>query len=93
MNKKTLIDAVAASTGETKVNVGRVLGACFDVIGSAVSKGDKVAISKFGTFARKTRAAREGRNPQTGAPLKIPKTNYPSFSASSVFKAAVAGKK
>ncbi|OUS43248.1 bacterial DNA-binding protein-domain-containing protein [Ostreococcus tauri] len=93
LNKKTLIDAVAAETGETKASVGRVLNACFDVIGATVQSGDKVAISKFGTFARKTRAARDGRNPMTGAPLKIPATDYPSFSASSTWKDAVAGKK
>lgn len=93
MNKKTLIDAVAAETGETKASVGRVLNATLDVIGATVRAGDKVALSKFGTFTRKTRAARAGRNPQTGAPLKIPASNYPSFSASSTFKDMVKGKK
>ena len=92
LNKKTLIDAVAAETGETKANVGRVLTATFDKIGSTVRAGDKVSISKFGTFSRKSRAAREGRNPSTGAPLKIPASNYPSFSASSASKDMVKGK-
>ena len=92
LNKKTLIDAVAAETGETKANVGRVLTATFDKIGSTFRAGDKVSISKFGTFSRKSRAAREGRNPSTGAPLKIPASNYPSFSASSAFKDMVKGK-
>jgi DNA-binding protein HU-beta len=52
-----------------------------------------VALSKFGTFARKQRKARDGRNPLTGAALKIPAANYPSFSASSTFKDLVKGKK
>lgn len=92
LNKKTLIEAVASETGESKALVGRVLSATLDAVCASVQKGDKVALSGFGTFARKNRAARAGRNPQTGAALKIPATNYPSFSASSVFKALVKGK-
>jgi DNA-binding protein HU-beta len=93
LNKTTLIEHVAKETGESKASVGRVLNATLDAIGATVRAGDKVAISKFGTFARKTRAARDGRNPMTGAALKIPAANYPTFSASSAFKDLVKGKK
>ena len=92
LNKKTLSGAVASETGESKALVGRVLTATLDAVCASVQKGDKVALSGFGTFSRKNRAARAGRNPQTGAALKIPAANYPSFSASSVFKALVKGK-
>ena len=63
---------MAKETGETKASVGRVLNATLDAISATVRAGDKVALSKFGTFARKQRKARDGRNPLTGAALKIP---------------------
>lgn len=84
---------MAKETGETKASVGRVLNATLDAISATVRAGDKVALSKFGTFAQKQRKARDGRNPLTGAALKIPAANYPSFSASSTFKDLVKGKK
>lgn len=68
------------------------MNATLDAISATVRAGDKVALSKFGTFARKQRKARDGRNPLTGAALKILAANYPSFSASSTFKDLVKGK-
>jgi DNA-binding protein HU-beta len=58
-----------------------------------VSKGDSVTLVGFGTFKPAKRAARTGKNPKTGATLKIPATTVPKFSAGATFKAAVAGKK
>lgn len=65
----------------------------FDCIVKAVAKGDTATVLGFGSFKPVKRAARTGKNPQTGAALKIAATTVPRFSAGSVFKTAVAGKK
>ena len=93
MNKSDLIEAVAKDAGVSKVAAGNVLNAVIGAITKAVSKGDPVALIGFGTFKASKRAARTGRNPQTGKELKIAATTVPRFTAGSAFKAAVAGKK
>ena len=93
MNKSELIEAVAKEAGVSKVAAGNVLDAVIGAITKAVSKGDTVPLIGFGTFKSSKRAARIGRNPQTGKELKIAATTVPRFTAGTGFKAAVAGKK
>ncbi len=93
MNKSELIEAVAKEADVSKAAAGNVLDAVLGAISKAVAKGDSVALIGFGTFKSAKRAARVGRNPQTGKELKIAATTVPKFSAGAGFKAAVAGKK
>ncbi len=93
MNKSELIDLIAKETDLTKVASGNVLDAITGAIVKAVAKGDTVTLVGFGTFKSTKRAARTGRNPATGATLKIAASTSPKFSAGATFKAAVAGKK
>ena len=72
MNKGELIEAIASATGSTKADAGRALDATIENITKALKKGDTVTLIGFGTFKVSKRAARTGRNPQTGAELKIP---------------------
>ncbi|MBT4521539.1 MAG: HU family DNA-binding protein [Halieaceae bacterium] len=89
MNKSELIDAIAAAADLPKASAGRALDAVVDGITDALKKGDQVALVGFGTFAVKHRAARSGRNPQTGATIQIAAANVPSFKAGKALKDAV----
>ena len=89
MNKGELIDAVAAATDDTKAGAGRAVDAVIESITGALKKGDTVTLIGFGTFKTAKRAARTGRNPQTGAVLKIPARTVPSFKAGAALKSAV----
>ncbi|ASP39725.1 DNA-binding protein HU [Bacterioplanes sanyensis] len=89
MNKSELIDAIAASADIPKAAAGRALDAMIDTIGGALKEGDQVALVGFGTFQVKDRAARTGRNPQTGAPIEIKAAKVPSFKAGKALKDAV----
>jgi len=89
MKKAELIEAVAASAGVSKADAGRVIDATFEVITKSLKKGDKVPVAGFGTFAVSKRAAREGRNPQTGATVKIPARKAVTFKAGTALKEAV----
>ena len=96
MNKSELIEAVAAKTEMTKAAAGRAVEAVLDSIAETVAKGDTVSVIGFGTFESRKRAARTGKNPQTGEALKIAATTVPAFKAGKAFKdrvAAAAGKK
>lgn len=93
MNKSELIDIVSAETDLSKVAAGNALDAITTAITKAVAKGDTVTLIGFGTFKSSKRAARVGRNPQTGKELKIAATTVPRFTAGAGFKAAVSGKK
>jgi DNA-binding protein HU-beta len=93
MNKSELIDAMAAGADISKAAAGRALDAAVAAITTAVSKGDSVTLVGFGSFKSANRAARTGKNPKTGAAIKIPATTVPKFSAGASFKAAVAKKK
>ena len=89
MNKGELIEAIAGATGSKKADAGRALDATIASITKALKKGDTVTLIGFGTFKVTKRAARTGRNPQTGAELKIPARKVPSFKAGAGLKAAV----
>lgn len=93
MNKSELIEIVATASDLSKVAAGKVLDALIERIMKAVTKGDTVTLVGFGTFKPSKRAARVGRNPQTGIELKIAATTVPRFTPGAGFKAAVAGKK
>jgi DNA-binding protein HU-beta len=93
VNKAELVDRLAARLDVTKKLAGEALEAIVDEITKSVAKGDKVAISGFGVFEKADRAARVGRNPQTGATVKIKATSVPKFRAGAEFKSTVAGKK
>ena len=81
MNKADLIDMVASETGSTKVDAAKALDAVVDAVTGALAKGDSVSLVGFGTFSVRHRAAREGRNPQTGAAMHIPASKVPGFKA------------
>jgi DNA-binding protein HU-beta len=89
MNKGELIDAVSGQTGLAKADATRAVDAVVDSITGALKAGDSVAIVGFGTFVVKARAARSGRNPQTGATIQIPASNVPGFKAGKALKDAV----
>lgn len=89
MNKSELIDAIAASADISKAAAGRALDAVTDSITQALKQDDQVSLVGFGTFQVKERAARTGRNPQTGAPINIPAAKIPSFKAGKALKDAV----
>jgi len=93
MNKSELIEAIAQSAELTKADAERALNATIETIVKAVAKGDTVTLVGFGTFKTVKRAARTGRNPATGAVLKIAASTSPKFTAGATFKTAVAGKK
>ncbi|MCK5874361.1 MAG: HU family DNA-binding protein [Alcanivoracaceae bacterium] len=89
MNKSELIDAIAAAADLSKADAGRALDATIESISGALKKGDTVSLVGFGTFQVKERAAREGRNPQTGATIKIAAAKVPGFKAGKALKDAV----
>ncbi|PAU86003.1 DNA-binding protein HU [Pseudomonas sp. WN033] len=89
MNKSELIEAVSLSADLPKVTATRALDAVISSISAALQKGDDVTLVGFGTFTVKARAARDGRNPQTGAAIKIPAAKLPSFRAGKGLKDAV----
>ncbi|PCJ39148.1 MAG: DNA-binding protein HU [Moraxellaceae bacterium] len=92
MNKSELIDAVAASADIPKAQAGRALDAVLESVTSTLAKGEQVVLVGFGTFSVKDRAARTGRNPQTGDPIDIPAATIPSFKAGKALKDAVNNK-
>jgi DNA-binding protein HU-beta len=86
MNKEQLVQEVAKTAKVSQKEAGEVLNAIISVIETSVSKGDKVTLVGFGTFESRKRAARTGRNPQTGAEIKIAAKKVPAFSAGKKFK-------
>ncbi len=93
MNKSELVEVTAKEAGLSKAAAEKALSATIGAVVKAVSKGDSVTLVGFGTFKSAKRAARTGKNPKTGATIKIAATTVPRFSAGAAFKAAVAGKK
>jgi nucleoid DNA-binding protein len=93
MNKSELIDALVKETDMSKAAAGRALNALVDIITKTVAKKQDVQLIGFGTFKASKRAARKGKNPRTGEPLKIAAATVPKFSAGASFKAAVNKKK
>lgn len=90
MNKGELVDAIASKAQTSKKDADAILTATVEIIMDAVASGDKVTLVGFGTFEPRKRAAREGRNPQTGKTIQIPETTVPAFSAGKQFKEVVA---
>lgn len=89
MKKAELVEAVAEKAGLTKADADRAIKAFADVTTEELVKGGKVAIPGFGTFSVSERSAREGRNPQTGATVKIAASKSAKFKQSSALKAAL----
>jgi DNA-binding protein HU-beta len=91
MNQAELITAVAERAGLTKADVGKAVEALTGTITDALKQGDEVRIAGFGTFGVSERAERQGRNPQTGAPLTIAASKAAKFTAGKGVKDALNG--
>ena len=89
MNKADFIGAVADAAELSKADAGRAVDAMIEVIKKALKKGDTVSLVGFGTYSVRKRAARTGRNPQTGAAIEIAASSVPKFTAGATLKAAV----
>lgn len=89
MNKAEMIAGIAEDTGLTKADVGRCLDSLVEQVTKTLKKGDRVALVGFGTFGVSKRKARAGRNPQTGAVIKIAARRVPRFAPGKELKAAV----
>ena len=89
MNKAELVDAIADRCDLPKRSAEQAINALVDVVMDSVAAGDKVTLVGFGTFESRQRAARQGRNPSTGALMQIPPTTVPAFSAGKLFKEKV----
>ena len=89
MNKGELIEAVAAAADLTKADATKAVEAVLETVTRTLKKGDQVSIVGFGSFSVKSRAARQGRNPKTGATIDIPASRVPGFKAGKALKDAV----
>ncbi|HSW34271.1 MAG TPA: HU family DNA-binding protein [Steroidobacteraceae bacterium] len=89
MNKNELIEAVAERTGLAKSDAARAVEAVLGTVTEALQRGDTVALSGFGSFLSKVRAARTGRNPRTGESIAIPASRVPAFKAGKGLKDAL----
>ena len=89
MSKSELIDTIASEAGISKADAARALNATTDAIINAMSSGDSVQLTGFGSFMVRDRAARIGRNPQTGATIQIKASKVPAFKAGKALKEAV----
>jgi DNA-binding protein HU-beta len=92
VNKAELIDALATRLGDKKTAT-QALDAVLQEVQNAVTKGDRVAITGFGVFEKRVRAARTARNPRTGEAVKVKKTSVPAFRAGASFREMVASGK
>ena len=89
MNKTKLIDAMAEKSGLTKKDAEKALAAFIETIQEGLAAGEKIQITGFGTFEISERAARKGRNPQTGEEIDVPALHAPKFKAGKELKEAV----
>ena len=89
MTKQQLVDALAREMGATKAEAQRLVDGFIKVITDALSRGEKVTVTGFGTYEVRQRAARMGRNPQTGETIQIPAQSTPAFRAGKSLKDAV----
>jgi DNA-binding protein HU-beta len=89
MNKSDLVSAIADRSGLSKADAARALEATTSAISGALSSGGSVAITGFGSFLVRSRAARSGRNPQTGATIQISASKVPAFKAGKLLKESV----
>lgn len=92
MNRAELISEIAEITGQPKTQVSLALNAIIHNVTGALARGEKVTLVGFGTFERRTRQARTGRNPRTLAPLRIPASKVPAFRAGQELKDVVDGR-
>ncbi len=92
MNKEELVQEVSKKAKVTQKDAAEVLNALMSTIEKTIAKGKKVTLVGFGTWEARKRAARTGRNPQTGAKIKIPAKTAPVFTAGKKFKDIVDGK-
>ncbi|AVH64126.1 HU family DNA-binding protein [Nostoc sp. 'Peltigera membranacea cyanobiont' N6] len=90
MNKGELVDAVAAKANVTKKQADEIISAFLSIVTEAVANGEKITLVGFGSFERRERSEREGRNPKTQETMTIPATIVPAFSAGKQFKEKVA---
>ncbi len=91
MNKNDLIAAVAGAVDISKADAGKAVDAVFDTITDGLKNGDGVQVFGFGGFSISSRAARQGRNPQTGETIQIAASKQPKFKAAKALKDAVNG--
>ena len=89
MKKSEMIEAIANASGVTKADAERVFNATFELFKDELAKGAKISVSGFGVFKISERAARTGRNPQTGATINIAASKSVSFKAGSALKETV----
>lgn len=89
MNRTDLRNAVAESTGLTNTQADSAIGAVLDAIGERLAAGESVSLAGFGSFEIRERAARSGRNPQTGEPLEIAASVAPAFKPAAALKRRV----
>jgi DNA-binding protein HU-beta len=89
MNKTELVHTVAAHAELTKKDATAAVDALFETISSALAKGEKIQLIGFGTFETRERAARTGRNPQSGEQIQIPASKIPAFKPGKELKEAV----
>jgi nucleoid DNA-binding protein len=93
MNKSELVDAVAKDSGLTQADARKAVESFITTVGKTLKKGDDDGITGFGKFSVSKRAARTGRNPQTGAAIKIKASKAPRFTAGATLKTVVANKR
>jgi nucleoid DNA-binding protein len=91
MTKADIIDSIAAEADVSKRQAGAIVELILQEIKAALQKGERVALTPFGTFVVRQRRAREGRNPKTGAAINIPARKVPAFVAGKSLKEAVTG--
>jgi DNA-binding protein HU-beta len=89
MNKQQLVELVANKTGTSKRQTEQCLDFLVNAITKSVARGEKVTLVGFGTFQRRDRRGRKGRDPRTGAEINIPAKKVPAFSAGKQFKQSV----
>lgn len=92
MNKAELISSVAEKADLTKKDAEKALAAMLETIGEALGQGDRVQLVGFGTFEARERAARKGRNPQTGEEIDIAATKVPVFKAGKALRDSIGGR-
>jgi DNA-binding protein HU-beta len=93
MNKSEFVEAIAKESGLTNADARKAVEAVITTVEKTLKKGDEVALTGFGKFSVTKRAARTGRNPQTGETVKIKASKAPKFTAGAALKTAVNGKK
>ena len=90
MNRSELVEAVATATDLSQAEADRAIAAVLETIAASLARGENVTLAGFGSFERRERAARTGRNPQTGASIDIPATMAPAFKAATALRRRVA---